>query len=79
MEIEEVGVRIDYFHDASDSYLSHLGIDRALPPDRTAWRAFYEEEMQPSTINFPQPITRWVLERPSQETRESPSPGSVSP
>ena len=164
MEIEEVGVRIDYFHDAPDEYLTHLGVDRELLPDRDAWRAYYEEdfarpsaarethnlvweldgrivgfssadhidfgeqafmhlhivaapdrrdglgtefvrlsareyfralelrrlfcqpnafnvapnrtlqragfryvftrEMQPSTINFPQPITRWVLERP---------------
>jgi RimJ/RimL family protein N-acetyltransferase len=165
MRLDEVGVRIDYFHDASDSYLEHLGVDRALLPSREAWLTHYEKdfarplaerdtynlaweldgwlvgfssvdhievgeqafmhlhiveeprrrgglgtefvrlsveeyfralelrrlycqpnaynvapnrtlqrvgfryvftkEMQPSTINFPQPITRWVLERPS--------------
>jgi RimJ/RimL family protein N-acetyltransferase len=165
LRLEEVDVRIDYFHDASDEYLRQLGVDRALLPSRAAWRATYEEdfarplaeretynlaweldarivglssvdnfevggeafmhlhivdepdrrgglgtefvrlsvaeyfraldlrrlycqpnafnvapnrtlqavgfryvftkEMRPSTINFPQPITRWVLERPS--------------
>jgi RimJ/RimL family protein N-acetyltransferase len=164
MGLDEVDVRIDYFHDASDEYLLMLGVDRALLPARDVWRAYYEEdfarplaaretynlawelddrivgfssvdhidfgeqafmhlhiveeprrrdglgtefvrlsveeyfralelqrlfcqpnafnaapnrtlqragfrylfteEMQPSTINFPQPITRWVLERP---------------
>lgn len=165
MRLDEVGFRIDYFHDASDEYLLKLGVDRALLPSREAWQAHYEEdfarpiaeretynlaweldgrlvgfsstdhiefgeeafmhlhiaeepnrrrglgtefvrlstehyfqvlelrrlfcqpnaynaapnrtlqrvgfryvfsaEMQPSTINFPQPITRWVLERPA--------------
>jgi RimJ/RimL family protein N-acetyltransferase len=164
MRLDEVDVRIDYFHDASDDYLARLGVDRALLPSKAAWRSFYEqdfarplaereaynlawelddrlvgfssvdhieigeqafmhlhilekarrrsglgtefvrlsadeyfrtlelrrlfcqpnaynvapnrtlqragfrycftEEMQPSSINFPQPITRWVLERP---------------
>jgi RimJ/RimL family protein N-acetyltransferase len=44
MELAEVDVRIDYFHDASDEYLKHLGVDRALLPSREAWRAYYEED-----------------------------------
>ena len=45
MRIEEVDIRIDYFHDASDEYLLKLGVDRALLPDRDAWRAYYEEDL----------------------------------
>jgi RimJ/RimL family protein N-acetyltransferase len=44
MEIAEVDLRIDYFHDASDEYLTQLGVDRALLPSRDAWRARYEED-----------------------------------
>ena len=44
MELEEVDVRIDYFHDASDEYLRKLGVERALLPSRDAWRAYYEED-----------------------------------
>ncbi|HVX33950.1 MAG TPA: GNAT family protein [Solirubrobacterales bacterium] len=44
MRLDEVDVRIDYFHDASDEYLLHLGVDRALLPDRDAWRAYYEQD-----------------------------------
>jgi hypothetical protein len=31
---------------------------------RAGFRYVLTEEMQPSRINFPQPITRWVIERP---------------
>jgi RimJ/RimL family protein N-acetyltransferase len=44
MRLEEVDVRIAYFHDASDEYLLKLGVDRALLPSRGAWRAHYEED-----------------------------------
>lgn len=44
MGLEEVDVRIDYFHDASDEYLLKLGVERALLPDRDAWRAYYEKD-----------------------------------
>ena len=44
MRLEEVDVRIDYFHDASDEYLAHLGVDRALLPGREEWRAHYERD-----------------------------------
>ena len=29
MQIAEVGLRIDYFHDSSDEHLQMLGVDRA--------------------------------------------------
>jgi RimJ/RimL family protein N-acetyltransferase len=44
MRLDEVDVRIDYFHDASDEYLTHLGVDRALLPSKDAWRAYYEQD-----------------------------------
>jgi RimJ/RimL family protein N-acetyltransferase len=44
LRLDEVDVRIDYFHDASDDYLTKLGVDRALLPERAAWRTFYEED-----------------------------------
>jgi RimJ/RimL family protein N-acetyltransferase len=44
MRLEEVGIRIDYFHDASDEYLRQLGADRARMPARDAWRAHYEAD-----------------------------------
>jgi RimJ/RimL family protein N-acetyltransferase len=44
MQLSEVGVRINYFHDASDEYLHVLGVDRSLLPTRQAWHAFYEED-----------------------------------
>jgi RimJ/RimL family protein N-acetyltransferase len=44
MQLGEVGVRIDYFHDSSDEHLRTLGVDRALLPTREAWRQFYAED-----------------------------------
>ena len=44
MRLEEVGIRIDYFHAASDEYLVRLGADRARMPSRDAWRAYYAED-----------------------------------
>ena len=44
MQLSEVGIRIDYFHDASDDHLFILGVDRALLPSRAAWREFYEAD-----------------------------------
>jgi RimJ/RimL family protein N-acetyltransferase len=49
LRLDEVGVRIDYFHDASDKYLAMLGVDRALLPSRADWLTHYEED-------FAQPI-----------------------
>jgi RimJ/RimL family protein N-acetyltransferase len=45
MQVAEVGVRIDYFHDSSDEYLRTLGVDRASLPSKEAWRAAYVEDV----------------------------------
>lgn len=44
MRLDEIDVRIDYFHDAGDEHLQRLGVDRALLPSRHAWRAWYEAD-----------------------------------
>lgn len=44
MKLGEVGIRIDYFHRASDQHLQTLGVDRSLLPTPDAWRASYEED-----------------------------------
>ncbi|MBV9606357.1 MAG: GNAT family N-acetyltransferase [Solirubrobacterales bacterium] len=49
MELAEVGIRIDYFHDASDEYLRMLGVERARLLSREAWREFYE-------LDFARPV-----------------------
>lgn len=44
MDLAEVGLRIDYFHEATDDYLRRLGVDRALLPTRSAWQATSEAD-----------------------------------
>ena len=44
MTLEEVDIRIDYFHSASDEYLDMLGVDRSRLPSREDWRASYEQD-----------------------------------
>jgi RimJ/RimL family protein N-acetyltransferase len=44
MQLVDVDMRIDYFHNASDDHLRTLGVDRALLPAREAWHVFYEED-----------------------------------
>jgi RimJ/RimL family protein N-acetyltransferase len=44
MTLGEVGMRIDYFHDATDEHLLRLGVDRALLPSRADWLSFYEHD-----------------------------------
>jgi RimJ/RimL family protein N-acetyltransferase len=44
MRLDEVGVRIDYFHDASDEYLRKLGVDRSLLPSKADWRDSYAKD-----------------------------------
>lgn len=44
MRLDEVGIRIDYFHEASEEYLRHIGVDPALLPSREDWLASYEED-----------------------------------
>jgi len=44
MQLREVSIRIDYFHDSPDDHLFTLGVDRGLLPSRGAWREFYEAD-----------------------------------
>src|ERR1035441_8275498 len=44
MQLVDVGIRIDYFHGASDDHLRTLGVDRALLPTPEAWWKSYEED-----------------------------------
>ena len=44
MSLDEVSIRIDYFHDSSDPHLLKLGVNRALLPSRADWLAFYERD-----------------------------------
>jgi len=44
MTLEDVNIRIDYFHASSDDHLRMLGVDRALLPTPAQWRDFYEQD-----------------------------------
>jgi RimJ/RimL family protein N-acetyltransferase len=44
MPPESVGLRVDYFHDATDEDLVFMGVDRALLPTREEWRRAYAED-----------------------------------
>ncbi len=44
MRLDEVHVRIDYFHDASDDHLVALGVDRARLPTRRDWEESYRAD-----------------------------------
>ena len=42
LRADEINLRIDYFHSASDEHLGRLGVARELLPDPVAWRSYYE-------------------------------------
>jgi RimJ/RimL family protein N-acetyltransferase len=44
MSLDEVNIRIAYFHDSSDPHLLKLGVNRALLPSRADWFEFYERD-----------------------------------
>jgi RimJ/RimL family protein N-acetyltransferase len=46
MPLSEVGIRIRYFHDASDDYLLALGVDRELLPKPEAWQSFHARDYE---------------------------------
>ena len=46
MHVSEVGIRIRYFHEASDDFLIALGVDRELLPTPEAWRSFHERDYE---------------------------------
>ena len=62
LRLEEVEVRIDYFHDASDEYLAHLGVDRSLLPSKKAWREYYEKDFARSLAERDTYNLAWELD-----------------
>ena len=44
MALSEVGLIIDYFHQASPEYLNSLGLDPSRLPDRAQWKALWERQ-----------------------------------
>jgi RimJ/RimL family protein N-acetyltransferase len=44
MPLLDVGIRIRYFHEASDDHLTILGVDRTLLPEPNDWLAFHERD-----------------------------------
>lgn len=44
MELDEVDIRIEYFHQSSSQHLEQLGIDRSCLPDRGAWMDSYRKD-----------------------------------
>jgi RimJ/RimL family protein N-acetyltransferase len=46
MSLQDVEFRIRYFHEASDQYLTSLGVDRKLLPNPATWRAFHERDCE---------------------------------
>jgi RimJ/RimL family protein N-acetyltransferase len=46
MPLSDVGVRIRYFHEASDDYLLVLGVDRQLLPEPDAWRSYLARDYE---------------------------------
>lgn len=56
---DEMGIRVRYFHDASDAHLALMGVDRALLPPPDEWIATYaadaarpREERTTSTLGW---------------------------
>jgi len=62
MQLSEVDVRINYFHDSSDDHLRVLGVDRALLPTRQAWRALYAEDYARPIPERANHLVAWELE-----------------
>jgi RimJ/RimL family protein N-acetyltransferase len=44
MQLAEVDLRINYFHESSDEHLRTLGVDRDKLPTPEAWRSAYEQD-----------------------------------
>ena len=44
MHLDEVDIRIDYFHDADVAFLEMMGVDQAKLPARKAWRKKSEDD-----------------------------------
>lgn len=45
MRLDEVHIRVDYFHRASDAYLTTLGVDRGKLPAPAVWQDSYRADL----------------------------------
>jgi RimJ/RimL family protein N-acetyltransferase len=62
MRLDEVDVRLDYFHGSSDSYLLKLGVERALLPSKDEWRAYYVEDFARPLVERESYHLAWELD-----------------
>lgn len=62
MSLDEVDIRIGYFHDASDEHLTRLGVDRTLLPSRADWFSFYERDHARPLAEREQYSLVWLLD-----------------
>jgi RimJ/RimL family protein N-acetyltransferase len=62
MRPDEVHIRIDYFHRASDADLLVLGVDRARLPSPRAWQESYEEDHSRSLEERSGYALLWMLD-----------------
>lgn len=62
MRLDEVGIRIDYFHDSTDVELVRLGVDRALLPSRAEWYSFYERDYARPIAERENYLLVWLLD-----------------
>jgi len=62
MILEDVNIRIDYFHGSSDDHLRMLGVDRALLLTPAQWRDFYEQDYAKPIEQRVNDSLLWLLE-----------------
>jgi len=62
MRPDEVHLRVDYFHDASDDYLAALGVDRARLPSRTDWQESMRSDLSRPVCERSMHFLVWELE-----------------
>jgi RimJ/RimL family protein N-acetyltransferase len=59
---EEIGIRVRYFHEASDEHLALMGADRARFPTPEEWIATYVDDMARPTEERQLCTLGWVLD-----------------
>ncbi len=58
----EIGIRICYFHEASDEHLARMGVDRALLPPPDEWAAWYAADMAKPPGEVETATVGWYLD-----------------
>jgi len=62
MRADEIHIRIDYFHSATDTELIVLGVDRARLPSPRAWQESYEKDQSRSLKERSGYALLWMLD-----------------